>query len=184
MSIIIQQQVIHQVTLKRILSIVWWWQKTFQGVEEWVGMITYSGLNICFISAFMKFHLNDSQRGKKTSWTHKDGNGKRDATKILSTNVWKLEREWMSGNQPQGRESWIKKEQDETDLTSQTVEGLHEKQLHCQIHSTRVCLSHPDAKLKAVLKPFPCLAPGIVRLVPFIAPLTPRSRRLVGSFQG
>ena len=29
------------------------------------------------------------------------------------------------------------KEQDEADLTSQTVEGLHEKQLHCQIHSTR-----------------------------------------------
>ena len=28
-------------------------------------MITYSGLNICSISALMKFHLNDSQRKKK-----------------------------------------------------------------------------------------------------------------------
>lgn len=90
-----------------------------------------------FISALMKFHLKWQSKGKKTSWTHKKaGNGKRDATKILSTNVWKLEGNgWVVTNHR--AESWIKKEQDETDLTSQTVEGLHEKQLHCQIHSTR-----------------------------------------------
>lgn len=132
--------------------------------------------------------LKWQSKKKKTSWTHKDkGNGKGDASKILSTNVWKLEREWMSGNQPQSRERWIKK------ATRWSWFKRHRRWRFAWETATlpdpfnqRLRLSHPDAKRRAVFRPFPCLVPGTVavRLVPFTAPLTPRSRRLVGSFQG
>ena len=153
-------------------------------------MITCSGLNMFYLCSH-EIPLKWQSKGKKKKkppWTHKDkGNGKRDASKILSTNVWKLEREWMSGNQPQSRESWIKKATRWSwfNVTDSWRFAWETATLSDPLNQ-RLCLSHPDAKLKAVLKPFPCWAPGIVavRLVPFIAPLTPRSRRLVGFFQG
>lgn len=83
----------------------------------------------------------------------------------------------MSGNQPQGRESWIRRT-GETDLTCWAIWRSAWAATLPDPLNQRVCLSHPDAKLKAVLNPFPAWGSGIVRLVPFIAPLTPRSRRL------